>query len=140
VLDNARAGMEISWSVSGRAPNILAESPSEEARGAIRAVPGPIAKRQWIILAALALAFAVSSGMAVRRNPALRRTVSEGAEAPRPSSDTPTRDLTALKDELFALEVRRQRGEISEADYEAKRRALQHSLEAALRSDAEAPS
>ncbi|GBC82408.1 hypothetical protein HRbin10_01531 [bacterium HR10] len=140
VLDNARAGMEISWSVSGRAPNIFAEGPSEETRGAVRAVAGPVARRQWIILAALALAFAVSSVVAVRRNHALRRAVSAGAEASRPPSDTPTRDLAALKDALFALEVRRQRGEISEADYEAKRRELQHSLEAALRSDAEAPS
>jgi hypothetical protein len=130
VLDDARAGMEIAWSVSGRAPNVLAEASEGETRGAVRAVAGPIAKRQWIILAALAAAFALSGVLAVRR-PKGRARTPEAASVPRQKDE-----MAALKEELFALELQRQRGEISEADYEARRRALQHSIEAALRADA----
>jgi|GEM_PF-673416 hypothetical protein len=142
VLDEARAGMEIAWSVSGRAPNLLAEGSQGEARGTVRAIAGPVAKRQWMILAALALAFALSSTMAVRRNrgrthPAGERTSVRRA-APSRTETPAASDLSELKDALFALEVQRQRGEISEGDYEEKRRLLHRSLEAALgRSSAE---
>ncbi|MCS6816506.1 MAG: hypothetical protein N0A16_06845 [Blastocatellia bacterium] len=136
VLDNARAGMEIAWSVSGRAPNVLAEEAEGEARGTVRAVAGPIAKRQWILLAALAAAFAMSSVFAVRRQK-VRATPAKERSSESPAAAPPqTSEMAALKDELFALELQRQRGEISEEDYEAKRRALQRSLEAALRADA----
>ncbi len=134
VLDSARAGMELALNVSGRAPNVLAEESEGETRGAVRAVAGPIAKRQWSILAALAAAFAASSMLAVRRQRA------RALRAKEKSSHTPSRvspRMDAVKEELFMLELQRQRGEISAEDYEAKRRALQHALEAALRADAE---
>jgi hypothetical protein len=95
-----------------------------------------------MILAALALAFALSSTMAVRRNrghthPAGERTSVRRA-APSRTETPAASDLSELKDALFALEVQRQRGEISEGDYEEKRRLLHRSLEAALgRSSAE---
>ncbi len=134
VLDDARAGMELAVSVSGRAPNVLAEESEGGTRGSVRAVAGPIAKWQWIILAALAVAFATSGVLAARRQKGrAMRAKEEPAGAP---SRVPHR-MDALKEELFVLELQRQRGEISEADYEAKRRALQHALEAALRADAE---
>ncbi len=130
VLDEARAGMEIAWSVRGRAPNLLAEGSQGETRGAIRAVSGPVARRQWMILAALALAFAVGGTLAARRNSKHTHLAGERESTPRavPSES----DFSRIKDELFALEVQRQRGEISETDYEEKRRLLHRSLEAAL--------
>jgi len=134
VLDDARAGMELALSVSGRAPNVLAEESEGETRGAVRAVAGPIAKRQWIILAALAAAFVTSSLLAVRRQKA--RAMPAAEKSSRAPSRVHSR-MDALKEELFTLELQRQRGEISAEDYEAKRRALQHDLEAALRADAE---
>jgi len=137
-LDEARAGMEIAWSVKGRAPNLLAEESRGEARGAIRAVSGPVARRQWMILAALALAFAVSGTLAVRRNS--RRTHQVGERKDTHRAVTSASDLSELKDELFALEVQRQRGEISETDYEEKRRRLHRSLEAALGRSSTEPS
>jgi hypothetical protein len=125
VLDDARAGMEIAWSVSGRAPNVLAAE-----SGTVRAVAGPIGARQWIILAVLGVVFAVSGVIAVRR--------------PRPRAASVRRStadaMATLKEELFALELKRQRGEISAEDYEAQRRALEQAIDAAVRADADAAS
>ncbi len=135
VLESARAGQEIRWSVSGRAPSPPVEESEGGTTGTVQVVAGPLEEQRWILLAALALAFALGGVMSVRRR---------GAQAqPGPSavsSSPPAGEIATLKEELFALEVQHQRGELTDEEYEKKRQALRRSLEAALRSETHQPS
>lgn len=116
--------------------------------------PDPLAKYRWIILGALGVVLAGGGYLAVSRSksaPAGEAEVDEIAEevavAPKrvapsaavavPASTAVSADrsqmlLEGLKEEIFQLEIERQQGSISQADYEKAKAALDQTLQRAL--------
>ncbi|MGA8503212.1 MAG: carboxypeptidase regulatory-like domain-containing protein [Candidatus Sulfotelmatobacter sp.] len=115
--------------------------------------PDPLQKYRWWIL--VGIAFALISGgvyVAVRQQSAARalarQTPGSSASATTLEDDyapaeTNTRArptsmlLEGLKEELFQLEVERRQGQISQAEYEKAKSALDQTLERALKREAQ---
>jgi hypothetical protein len=117
--------------------------------------PDPLFNYRWVILGALGVVLAGGGYLAVSRARATppvaaadpideglvvtpKRTTSdvavpagEPAEVPVPA-DRSTMILDALKEELFQLEIERQQGTITAADYEKAKAALDQTLQRAL--------
>jgi hypothetical protein len=95
--------------------------------------PDPLNKYKWWILGGIALVFAIAAGFLLRKPV---EPVTANPPATQTASPAPERDgnslLTALKDELFALETDRVQGKVSEAEYGELKSALELVLRRAL--------
>jgi hypothetical protein len=87
----------------------------------------PWAKYKWWILGGLGLVMAVGAGIMLKNNPA---QVARTAAGPVPNE--PASLLTAMKEELFALETDRLQGRLSESEYIEQKAALEVVLRRAL--------
>ncbi len=104
--------------------------------------PDPLEKYRWPLLAVCLGALAVGGLWVVTKNqgtqPAKGPVVAAAAAPPvqatgaRPSTPTPTLLLQAMKEELFQLEMERQQGKISEAEYATAKAALDQTLARAI--------
>jgi hypothetical protein len=101
--------------------------------------PDPLQKYKWWILSGLALVLVIAAAFFLRAKPA--ETVAGPALASppvpipvltAPSSGNQGSLLTALKDELFALETERLEGKLSEPEYAEQKAALEQVLRRAL--------
>jgi 5-hydroxyisourate hydrolase-like protein (transthyretin family) len=116
--------------------------------------PDPLSEYRWWILGGLAIvmtggaylattrgsrqapAFAAASSAGIMTEPLpapaapTSRAVSAPLASPQPSTSTAL--LDAMKDELFQLEIERQQGQISQAEYEQHKAALDQTLKRAL--------
>lgn len=119
--------------------------------------PDPLQKYRWWILGGFAALLIVGGVYVASRQQSAARAVTRtrqgssmsfqeedfealevpaprvGGAAPRSSSML----MEGIKEELFQLELERQRGEISQAEYEKAKAALDQTLERALRRDAQ---
>jgi hypothetical protein len=87
----------------------------------------PWAKYKWWILGGLGLVMAVGAGIMLKNNPAQVSRTAAGLVA-----DAPASLLTAMKEELFALETDRLQGRLSESEYIEQKAALEVVLRRAL--------
>lgn len=112
--------------------------------------PDPLSRYRWWILLGLAIVMAGGAYLASTRGPAPAQAAAAGSTAARVPLDTPaplrtgtstpaqapasTADtfLAAMKEELFQLEIERQQGQISAAEYEQQKAALDQTLKRAL--------
>jgi hypothetical protein len=98
--------------------------------------PDPLNKYKWWLLGGFALIFAIGAGFLLRRpanEPAA--SLASGGPLPIPAASTAVSGnvlLTALKEELFAIETDRVQGRLSEADYGNLKSALELVLRRAL--------
>jgi hypothetical protein len=108
----------------------------------------PWAKYKWWILSGLALALAAAAGIYMKgssgtapeaeadpdqRSPGPRSTgYAANTTATTPAPHRPGDTLSALKEELFALETERLQGTLNEDDYLAQKQALETVLKRAL--------
>jgi hypothetical protein len=113
--------------------------------------PDPLQKYQWWILAGLALALLIggvfvasrqqSAARAARRNLGMSAPAAgsdrEDDYAPAPRARPSSQLLDVLKEELFQLEVERKQGQISPAEYEKAKSALDQTLDRALKREAQ---
>jgi hypothetical protein len=88
----------------------------------------PWAKYKWWILGALGLIMAVGAGIMLKSGP--KRTLTPLAAAP--LGIAPNALLTAMKEELFALETDKLQGRLSETEYAEQKTALEVVLRRAL--------
>jgi hypothetical protein len=108
--------------------------------------PDPLHKYRWYILSALVVAMAAGAFYVLSKRPELpaeaAATVPTPAPASRParaaapaaaSNGRSSMLLEALKEELFQLEVDRQEGRISEADYNKAKTALDITIGRAIK-------
>lgn len=107
--------------------------------GAPEDTPDPLTRYRWGLLIAFGLALLLGALYIVKRpvqqpamaavgdlpSPSPVRTASVPRPTPSTSSD---RLLDALKDELFDLEIERQQGKISEAEYQKSKAALDQTI------------
>ena len=113
--------------------------------------PDPLHKYRWYILGALAVAMTAGAFYVLSKRPPLsaegeNATVAAPAAAPARAAGRPTASsngrsgllLEALKEELFQLEVDRQEGSISEAEYNKAKAALDVTIGRALKRGAPA--
>ncbi len=116
--------------------------------------PDPLEKYRWYILGGFAIVLLVGSiVIAARSNknssvamveedtliptPLAAPAATVPAPTPRPNSNNKsTALLDALKDELFELEIERNQGRISQAEYDKAKAALDQTLERALKRSA----
>jgi hypothetical protein len=113
--------------------------------------PDPLSEYRWWILGGLAIVMSGGAYLATTRNsrpstasasasssnvdaPPTQQTKTRPAAATAPQSVTSSSNalLDAMKDELFQLEVERQQGQISQAEYEKTKAALDETLKRAL--------
>jgi hypothetical protein len=125
--------------------------------------PDPLQKYRWYILGGIAAALIVGGVLvAIRQQTANRKLVrmkaaspmgmpvhfDEDEYGPAPALGTPgarpaaaarpgSMLLDALKEELFQLEVERRQGQISQAEYESAKSALDQTLDRALKREAQ---
>ena len=106
--------------------------------GTPEGTPDPLEKYRWPILAVCLGALAVGGMWIVSKNQGAAPTAVAAAPAAPvqaaavPSSSAPTLLLQALKDELFQLELDRQQGKMSEAEYVSAKAALDQTLQRAI--------
>ena len=122
--------------------------------GTPEGTPDPIHKYRWVILAGCLALLAVGGGWVATRNqpaapplPAIptrsaaaatlgvqpaNNAQAAAARPPLPSPSPSSMLLEGLKEELFQLEVERQQGSISEAEYQQTKSALDQTLQRAL--------
>ena len=97
--------------------------------------PDPLQKYKWWILSGLALVLVIAAAFFLRAKPsemiAVEPIASPLMPTPAPSAN-PNTVLSALKDELFALESERLEGKLSEAEYAEQKAALEKVLRRAL--------
>lgn len=93
--------------------------------------PDPLHQYRWAILGACAALLALGGFWVVARS---QPTTNAVAEPPQPAPATGNGDvlLHALKEELFQLEMDRQQGRISEAEYATAKSALDQTLQRAI--------
>jgi hypothetical protein len=95
--------------------------------------PDPLNKYKWWILSGLALILAIAAAILLRAKPMATPTPSAASGPPAVPPGSGKADLlTALKEELFALETERLEGKLSEADYSEQKAALETVLRRAL--------
>jgi hypothetical protein len=123
--------------------------------------PDPLQKYRWYILGGIALALIVGGVFIAARQQAAARALrsksprrqvqeaegdfeTEEAEIPLPRDPRPqpvrtttSMLLEGLKEELFELEVERRQGHISQPEYEKAKAALDHTLDRALKREAQ---
>jgi hypothetical protein len=115
--------------------------------------PDPLQKYRWQILGGIAAALILGGIYVAVRQQSAARALARQAPASSPSAnmleddyapaETNTRArptsmlLEALKEELFQLEVERRQNQISEAEYEKAKSALDQTLERALKREAQ---
>lgn len=96
----------------------------------------PWAKYKWWILGGLGLAMAVGAGLMLKNGPAQTPTPvlagAAGTIASAPLAATGDSLLTAMKEELFALETDRLQGRLTESEYVEQKAALEVVLRRAL--------
>ena len=96
----------------------------------------PWAKYKWWILGVLGLVLAASAGFLLKPGGAATllpaTAISTGAHATAPAGPAGGSLLTALKDELFALETDRLQGKLSEEEFATQKAALEVVLRRAL--------
>ena len=85
----------------------------------------PWAKYKWWILGLLGLAMAVGAGVMLKNGP-------QSIASPAPAGASPDALLTAMKEELFALETDRLQGRVSDTEYTEQKTALETVLKRAL--------
>jgi len=109
--------------------------------------PDALQQYRWPILFGFAVLLAVGGWVVTKRQPATSAAVTSAASsspspAPRPTTPAsptgtpatkPSMLLEALKEELFQLEVEREQGKITPAEYEKAKAALDQTLERALK-------
>ena len=106
--------------------------------GTPEGTPDPLEKYRWPILAVCLGALAVGGMWIVSKNQGAAPTAVAAAPAAPvqaaavPSSSAPTLLLQALKEELFQLELDRQQGKMSEAEYVSAKAALDQTLQRAI--------
>jgi hypothetical protein len=146
----SQAGQDIGYSISGSgafpdesdsqaaspgtAPSANGRDASSRPGGGLgrpEDAPDGLAKYRWYILAAL-IAVLVGGGIWTHE-----RTLQEADEnPPAPPAGNPSAPsnllLTALKEEIFALEVENLQGKLSRDDYDKARAALEQTLQRAL--------
>lgn len=88
--------------------------------------PDPLDRYKWWILGAITLAFAVAAGFFLRRPQEETETIAAAVPV------TGNGLLSALKDELFALETDHLQGKMSDSEYEQQKQALELVLRRAL--------
>ncbi len=91
----------------------------------------PWAKYKWWILGGLALALAAAAGVLVQR-PSPTAVVTSGVAVAPPVQSQREITLSALKEELFALETERLEGKLTEESYAQQKSALETVLRRAL--------
>ena len=107
--------------------------------GTPEGTPDPLDKYRWPLLAVCLGALAVGGVWVVTKNGQPAKTSAAVASAPAPAavartaSATPTLLLQAMKEELFQLEMDRQQGKISEAEYTTAKAALDQTLARAIK-------
>ncbi len=119
--------------------------------------PDPLQKYRWQILAGIAAALILGGIYVAARQQSAARTLARQAPGSSASAnmleddyaaaETNTRAaarptsmlLEGLKEELFQLEVERRQGQISQAEYEKAKSALDQTLERALKREAQKP-
>jgi hypothetical protein len=101
--------------------------------------PDPLQKYRWWILGGFAVALVVGGVVVASRQQAANRTVVDAKPAGKKSASVPTSTmlLEGLKEELFQLEVEHKQGHISQAEYEKTKAALDHTLQRALKREAQ---
>jgi hypothetical protein len=148
--------------VSGAGMGGGAEQASAEGRpggglGAPIDTPDPLEKYRWPIIGAFIVLLGIGGWIVTKRQtaqttpspgsspaaraasaptpkPAARPVVTAAATSSAPvGSTTSGALLEGLKEELFQLEVERQQGKITQAEYERAKNALDHTLERALK-------
>jgi len=92
--------------------------------------PDPLDKYKWWLLGGFVLVFTIGAALFLRARESLSPNVSDNFIAPVPSSESVL--LTALKEELFAIETERLRGTLTESEYSEQRAALEIVLKHAL--------
>ena len=131
---NAQAGQQAPAGMPGagdQSPSAAPDNRPGIGLGAPIDTPDPLQKYKWWILSGLALVLVVAAAFFLRAKPApaaLTRTVQPAVSANGHSKAL----LSALKDELFALETERLEGKLSEADYAENKSALEIVLRRAL--------
>lgn len=122
--------------------------------------PDPLQKYRWPIMGGLAVALVIGGVLVASRQQAANRVARQALAGPveeaesdfelpeapvvraaRPSA-SPARSsssmlLEGLKEELFQLEVEHKQGHISQQEYEKSKAALDHTLERALKREAQ---
>ena len=117
--------------------------------------PDPLQKYRWQILAGIAAALIIGGVYVAVRQQSAARTLARqtpGSSAlaamqdddyaaaetqARPAARPTSMLLEGLKEELFQLEVERRQGQISQAEYEKAKSALDQTLERALKREAQ---
>jgi len=94
--------------------------------------PDPLHQYRWAILGACVALLALGGFWVVARPQTVAGGATAGAETPQPGAANADVLLQALKDELFQLEMERQQGRISEADYATAKAALDQTLQRAI--------
>jgi hypothetical protein len=97
--------------------------------------PDPLDKYKWWILGAITLVFAVGAGFLLKKPgdaAAVESATAQPIQVPGAPPATGNTLLAALKDELFTLETDRLQGNLTEADYEQQKQALELVLRRAL--------
>lgn len=108
--------------------------------GTPEGTPDPLQKYRWPILAGLAVALAIGGGYIASRpksgapapHAAAAAPAAVPAAVPTNGASRSTALLDALKDELFQLELDRQQGKISEAEYAQAKAGLDQALKRAV--------
>jgi hypothetical protein len=108
--------------------------------GTPEGTPDPLEKYRWPILAACFGALVIGGFWVVTKNQPAQPAKSAVAPplipavyaAPAAASSAPTLLLQAMKEELFQLEMDRQQGKLSEAEYTSAKAALDQTLARAI--------
>jgi hypothetical protein len=103
--------------------------------GTPEGTPDPIHKYRWAILAGCLALLAAGGGWVATRNQPVPLPQTAAAAAPQiaaPPVPRSTMLLEGLKEEMFQLEIERQQGRISDAEYQNAKSALDQTLQRAL--------
>jgi hypothetical protein len=138
--DNEAAGNQAGSGPEGpSSPEGGASSSSADTRPGIGLAnpidtPDPLHRYRWWILGSLTLLLAIAAGFFLRR-PAMEPAIAGGKSLASMPAGAASDNmlLTALKDELFAVETDRAQGRLSEADYGNLKSALELVLRRALK-------
>ncbi len=146
VATGVQPGQDLAFRVSGT--GVLAETGAEGqpappgggtrrgpggGLGAPEGTPDPLHKYRWAILGGVVALLAIGGIFVVTRTRSQPQPAMVAALAPSPVSAARSELLLdALKEELFQLELDRQRGSISSEEYEKAKAALDQTLQRAL--------
>jgi hypothetical protein len=151
-LENPQEGNGGQGSQSEAAPNQGAQAQARPGGGLGPPIdaPDPLQKYRWQILGGIAALLVLggvyvasrqqSAARAARQrlgSPTAATRDTEDDYAPASSARATSPLLNALKEELFQLEVERKQGQISPADYDKAKSALDQTLERALKREAQ---